>query len=206
MKHSYMTSLKLLLTALLLLASSRLSAQDTQLVLNNGKTHSGYIYTQRPGSNMEFVDVKTGKTITVGWAEIKAIKKKLRAEDAKEGLEDEIILSSGESIKCQIIEQIPGVSMTVIKRDRSRRTIDASKVVCTRKIGINKEMTAYEQRTYTNTVILNNGSHKEGLIIEQHTGRTPESNYLILMTELGYKEKILFENISSYHFKPISKH
>lgn len=137
------------------------------------------------------------------WSEIARVEKTLRSARSNEGLDDEVELRDGTKLQGQIIEQIPGISVTLHIHSSRNVEIDLSNIVVSRKIAVNPQKTLWEQRTYKNIVHLKNGAKKSGLIVEQHMGATDESNYLLLLTSGGYTEKILFSQVERYLSLPL---
>lgn len=158
--------------------------------------------TEQTADCITFLDFPN-KNFDFDWSEIARVEKTLRSARSNEGLDDEVELRDGTKLQGQIIEQTPGVSITLHIHSSRNVEIDLSNIAVSRKIAVNPQKTLWEQRTYKNIVHLKSGAKKSGLIIEQHMGASDESNYLLLLTSGGYTEKILFSQVERYLSLPL---
>lgn len=175
-------------------------SQITILHLRDSTELFGYISIQRPGRNIEFHQTDSNKTCVLQWSQIEKVVKTLRPSTATFGLDDELELKDGRKLLGQIVEQKPGHTITLYRRDSlDTCVIPISDVIVSRKRPIRSGGNVWLERPYTNIMLLKSGTRQEGLIVEQRNGH---EGYLLLLTPGGYTEKIYFSEVEKYEILP----
>lgn len=194
---------RFLIITILLACIQAIDAQTTTLVLRNSKEYVGRITMQRPGIDLVFFDEKNDEEINLKWSEIASIRTSIRNSSATEGLNDELTLLSGTVLTGQIIEQSMDGTITLYLDNKQKSiNVERKNILRTRKVALNSAKTLLEQRPYTNTVMTKSGSTYDGLIIEQHYGKIPSEQYLVLLTTKGYNVNINFDDVERYLYIP----
>lgn len=191
--------IKTFVTAVMaVIAIGKGAAQQVTLTLNDSTVLYGYISIQRPGRNVEFRIASTNETKTLLWSEISRIEKS-ESNDSSLVIIDKIILNNDSSLIGLITTQYPGRSI-ILRQIQSGKTvnINTNTIKASRKVRRSRDVDMWESRPYTNVMTLKSGARQDGFIVEQHYGKQPDDQYLILLTAGGYYEKIFFRDVEKY--------
>lgn len=135
------------------------------------------------------------ETYKIKMSDISCIKRvKPTAKELNSGVDDEVVIVGNKTYKGTIVNQVPGKSMTVSTADESVE-IPASKVYEVRKVARVASDKLYEQSDYRNTIVLKDGSQKEGVIEVQRYGKLPKDQYTTLVMADGKNIKIKASDI-----------
>ena len=157
---------------------------------------------EHTASHIVYMDFPN-RDIDLNWDEINHIEKTPRTARTNEGLDDLIILNDGTKLQGQVIAQVPGISLTLLLSSGRNLHLQLKDIAQSSKVAVNPAKSLWSQRPYNNIIDLKSGTQMKGLIVEQHTGETPEDNFLLLLTPSGYTEQIPFNQVERYRSIPI---
>lgn len=103
------------------------------------------------GSNITYVS-PSNKTVEIGSYEIQRIERPLRDRNLLSGIRDVIATASGEEIKGQIVNIIPGKSMTVFTEEGKNIEIENKNITRQKREKVNDEQTLKEQAEFIDCV------------------------------------------------------
>lgn len=109
------------------------------------------------------------------WAEVNDVRKILPKNQSENAIEDEVVTTKGKNYVGVIISQQIGKKIT-IKTSTSTVEIPATDIKETIKLPVPRTTSLYKLADYVNTLVLNDGSTKEGIIKSQHYGKKIKSN------------------------------
>lgn len=112
-------------------------------------------------------------------------------------IEDEVVTTKGKNYVGVIISQQIGKKIT-IKTSSSTVDIPVTDIKETMKLSVPRTTSLYKLAGYVNTIVLNDGSTKEGIIKSQHYGKKDKEQYVVLQKENGTSEQILISKVKEF--------
>lgn len=131
------------------------------------------------------------------WNEVSDIRKTLSKKQVDNTIEDEVVTNKGKSYVGVIISQQMGKKIT-IKTSTSTVEVPATDIKETIKLPVPRTTSLYKLADYINTLVLNDGSTKEGIIKSQHYGKKDKEQYVVLQKENGTSEQILTFKVKEF--------
>lgn len=131
------------------------------------------------------------------WTDVNDIRKIVPKNQTENTIEDEIVTSKGKNYVGVIISQQIGKKIT-IKTSTSTVEVPAADLKETIKLPVPRTTSLYKLADYVNTLVLNDGSTKEGIIKSQHYGKKDKEQYVVLQKENGTSEQILTSNVKEF--------
>lgn len=163
---------------------------------------SNYIYnnivkvkTSSTNGNTYIQAVPT--TFTVEWKDISEIRRTTLPANITEGVDDEVTTIKGKTYRGTIVSQKIGQTLT-IKTNSSTTSLSMNNIREICKIPRTLSQSLFAQADFINTLVLNDGTLKDGIITVQHYGTKGNDQYIILTHKNGTKEKIAAADIAEY--------
>ena len=135
------------------------------------------------GEVIKYLDF-TPNSYYLDWKDIQAIKRAPRATTDLTGLIDVVALRTGEKYEGQIIEQIPGERIRLLKNDGIVEVINAGQIAFQQKKKLNPIQSLFEQSPLLDVVCIKK-DEDTGIIVEQNYGGEKEPGYLLIQNERG---------------------
>lgn len=131
------------------------------------------------------------------WSNVNDIRKIVPKNQTENTIEDEVVTSKGKNYVGVIISQQIGKKIT-IKTSTSTVEVPATDLKETIKLPVPRSTNLYKLADYTNTIVLKDGSTKEGVIKSQHYGKKDKEQYVVLQKENGTSEQILTSKVKEF--------
>lgn len=131
------------------------------------------------------------------WTDVNDIRKIEPKNQTENTIEDEVVTSKGKNYVGVIISQQIGKKIT-IKTSNSTVEVPATNLKETIKLPVPRTTSLYKLADYVNTLVLNDGSTKEGIIKSQHYGKKDKEQYVVLQKENGTSEQILTSKVKEF--------
>lgn len=131
------------------------------------------------------------------WAEVNDVRKILPKNQSESAIEDEVVTNKGKNYVGVIVSQQIGRKIT-IKTSTSTVEVPATDIKETIKLPVPRTTSLYKLADYVNTIVLNDGSTKEGVIKSQHYGKKDKEQYVVLQKENGTSEQILTSKVKEF--------
>lgn len=134
------------------------------------------------GAVIKYIDFSSN-TYYLSWKDIRSIIRSEREKTELSGVIDEIELRSGENISGQIVEQVPGKFIRLLKDDGMIEVISLDKIATQKKVKLNKTQRLIEQVPYIEILYTKLGKVVRGVLIEQNYGTKETEGYVLLQQE-----------------------
>lgn len=131
------------------------------------------------------------------WSDVNDIRKIVPKNQTENTIEDEVVTSNGKNYVGVIISQQIGKKIT-IKTSTSTVEVPATDIKETIKLPVPRTTSLYKLADYVNTLVLKDGSTKEGVIKSQHYGKKNKEQYVVLQKENGTNEQILTSKVKEF--------
>ena len=131
------------------------------------------------------------------WSDVNDIRKIVPKNQTENTIEDEVVTTKGKNYVGVIISQQIGKKIT-IKTSSSTVDIPVTDIKETMKFSVPRTTSLYKLAGYVNTIVLNDGSTKEGIIKSQHYGKKDKEQYVVLQKENGTSEQILISKVMEF--------
>lgn len=131
------------------------------------------------------------------WSDVNDIRKIVPKNQTENTIEDEVVTTKGKNYVGVIISQQIGKKIT-IKTSSSTVDIPVTDIKETMKLSVPRTTSLYKLAGYVNTIVLNDGSTKEGIIKSQHYGKKDKEQYVVLQKENGTSEQILISKVMEF--------
>ena len=136
-------------------------------------------------------------TYKFDWDIINEIQKKLPSKDEVTGIEDEVITITGKKYRGTIVSQKIGNNI-IIKTEEKRVELNMYEVLETKTVARSSSFSLSEQAGYSNTLVMKDGTFKDGIVVSKHYGQKNNDKYIMLLNNKGKKEKILMSKVVEY--------
>lgn len=130
-------------------------------------------------------------------SDVNDIRKIVPKNQTENTIEDEVVTTKGKNYVGVIISQQIGKKIT-IKTSSSTVDIPVTDIKETMKLSVPRTTSLYKLAGYVNTIVLNDGSTKEGIIKSQHYGKKDKEQYVVLQKENGTSEQILISKVKEF--------
>lgn len=134
------------------------------------------------GAIVKYLDFAPN-TYYLSWKDIRSIKRPVRGKTELSGTVDKIELHSDEILSGQIIEQVPGKFIRLLKDDGMVEVISSDKIVTQKKVKLNKTQRLIEQVPYIEILYAKPGKVVRGVLIEQNYGTKQTEGYVLFQQE-----------------------
>ena len=131
------------------------------------------------------------------WSDVNNIRKIVPKNQTENTIEDEVVTTKGKNYVGVIISQQIGKKIT-IKTSTSTVEVPATALKETIKLPVPRTTSLYKLADYVNTIVLNDGCTKEGVIKSQHYGKKDKEQYVVLQKENGTSEQILTSKVKEF--------
>lgn len=131
------------------------------------------------------------------WSDVNDIRKIVPKNQTENTIEDEVVTTKGKNYVGVIISQQIGKKIA-IKTSSSIVEVPATDIKETIKLPVPRTTSLYKLADYVNTIVLNDGSTKEGVIKSQHYGKKDKEQYVVLQKENGTNEQILTSKVKEF--------
>ena len=150
------------------------------------------------GEIIKYLDLSP-HTFTLNWDTIQLVKKERRDKLALSGTNDVLLLNNGQTLEGQIVEQIPGKSLKLIKQDGLVEVIDLLNVSKMSITKMNSDQSLFEQYPTIDILHLDDNSELKGLIVERNLGEKEDDCYLVVETEKGTRHTVKTNKVKEYY-------
>lgn len=131
------------------------------------------------------------------WSDIAEIIRTVPSANVVDCIDDEIITFKGENYRGTIVSQILDKQFT-IKTKGGACTVPSEEVFEIRKFVRNGSSSINKIANYKNTLVLNNGISKDGILLSQRYGKNAGDRYITLLLPNGKTEKVPSNDIVEY--------
>ena len=131
------------------------------------------------------------------WSDVNNIRKIVPKNQTENTIEDEVVTTKGKNYVGVIISQQIGKKIT-IKTSSSTVEVPATALKEIIKLPVPRTTSLYKLADYVNTIVLNDGCTKEGVIKSQHYGKKDKEQYVVLQKENGTSEQILTSKVKEF--------
>lgn len=168
-------------------------ADSTQLI---EKQHINNVKVLEKGVVLKYLELNQ-KEYALDMSEVKSIERDRREKIELTGLNDFIFLrgTPGELVG-QIIGQVPGQQVRLLKSDGVVESIMQSQILRQRKEGANPNQTLFEQSPLLDIVTLESGKQIEGIITEQFFGNDQAPSHLLIHKKSGEVVKVIHRELA----------
>lgn len=132
------------------------------------------------------------------WSDVNDIRKIVPKNQTENTIEDEVVTTKGKNYVGVIISQQIGKKITIKTSSSSTVEVPATALKETIKLPVPRTTSLYKLADYVNTIVLNDGSTKEGVIKSQHYGKKDKEQYVVLQKENGTSEQILTSKVKEF--------
>lgn len=177
------------------------NADGRYIVLYDIKTKNGNFTNlakveQNEMPKVSYVQVEP-QNYKLVWTDVNDIRKIVPKNQTENTIEDEIVTSKGKNYVGVIISQQIGKKIT-IKTSSSTVEVPATDIKETIKLPVPRSSNLYKLADYVNTIVLKDGSTKEGVIKSQHYGKKDKEQYVVLQKANGTSEQILSSKVKEF--------
>lgn len=174
-------------------------------IKTNGYTYTNVVRVERDKTPKVVYMQVMPENYKVKLSDVKSIERPEPTEKEKKGgVDDEVTLFGNKTYKGTIVNQIPGKSMTIATAD-ARINVSADNVYEVRKVARLSTDKLYNQSDYRNTIVMKDGSQKEGVISVQRYGKTAKDQFMTLVTENGKNVNVKSADISEIYYNYVDK-
>lgn len=163
--------------------------------------HTVEVRLLEKGETVKYLELSP-RSYSFKWDALKVIIKEKRTPLMLTGVIDFVELTNNQVHEGQIVEQIPGKSIKILKSDGLVEAIDLLSVIKTKIIKLNPYQNLFEQVPLLDIIQLNNGKEIKGLIVERNIADREEDCFLTVQYEDDAKEKILTKAVKEYRRIP----
>lgn len=148
------------------------------------------------GAILKYLDLAP-VAYTLSWDTVQFIRRDKRAVTDLTGLNDIVELkNSGKTVEGQIIEQVPGKLLRLLKSNGIVEVINQEQIIRQKKAKVNPNQDLFEQSPLLDIVETKDGPSFRGIIVEQYFGDTKAPSYLLIQTPEGNLERVEHANIA----------
>lgn len=183
---SYLTLSDLILEKELDITDSVLVDDSSELAgseLNWGVTPRGVKLVEK-GAVIKYLDLSS-VSYDITWNDILMIKRDPRSPLCLTGITDIIEMVSGQKLMGQIIEQIPGKYIRLMREGGMVEVVEQRQVCVQKKSKLNPNQSLFEQSPWLEVIRTKQGDEVKGIIVEQHYGKDAHNGYLRIEMENG---------------------
>ena len=151
------------------------------------------------GAMIKYLDL-TPRTYQLKWSEVRYLRRPHRSRLALNGLNEVISLKDNESeYTGEIVEQMLGKQIRVLKKDGVIEVINSNQIASTRKEKLNPNQDIFEQAPLLDHVYTHSGNMITGIIMEQNFVSSKEkAGYLIVLNRNGESRIVSYPDIEKY--------
>lgn len=177
------------------------------VMLNHLSSSPYNVRVLEKGEQIKYLDV-TPHVYTLSWKDIKCLQRSPRIPLSISGVSEFVILKNGQKYEGEIVEQVPGRTMKLLKADGIVEVVDATNISSIKKKKLNDEQTIIEQVPLLETVRTEKEDYT-GVIIEQNFNKGKDGNDLIMELQngnsvsLNQADVIEICRIKNEHYKPL---
>lgn len=158
-------------------------------------THIPKVRILEEGAIVKYLDLAP-VAYTLNWDTVQFIRRDKRAATDLTGLNDMVELkNSGKTVEGQIIEQVPGKLLRLLKSNGMVEVINQEQILRQKKVKVNPNQDLFEQSPLLDIVQTKDNSFR-GIIVEQYFGDTKTPSYLLVQTPEGNLERVEHANIT----------
>lgn len=183
------------------------------LLLSDIITNKGAINRVRvleKGAKVRYLELSPN-TYSLNWDTIKVVKAEKRPKLLLSGINRRYKLSSGIEYEGQYVEEVPGVTMSLLRDNGVVEVFNTEEVMKDNRYKINPNQTLHEQSDLIDIVQMKNGSSYRGVIFERNYSESSEitNDYLLIQLDNGTTMSLNLADIVEYRkeknpsYKPV---
>lgn len=147
------------------------------------------------GAILKYLDLAP-VAYTLSWDTVQFIRRDKRAATDLTGLNDIVELkNSGKTVEGQIIEQVPGKLLRLLKSNGIVEVINQEQIIRQKKVKVNPNQDLFEQSPLLD-IVQTKGNSFRGIIVEQYFGDAKNASYLLVQTPEGSLERVEHADIT----------
>lgn len=151
------------------------------------------------GAMVKYLDL-TPQTYPLKWSDVKFVRRSRRSSLALSGLNEVIRLKEdGNEYTGEIVEQVLGKQIRLLKKDGVIEVINSNQMASTRKEKLNPDQEIFEQVPLLDHVYTRSGNTITGIIMEQNfINQKDKAGYLTVLSKSGESRIISYPEVEKY--------
>lgn len=151
------------------------------------------------GAMVKYLDL-TPQTYPLKWSDVKYVRRSRRSSLALSGLNEVIRLKDGgNEYTGEIVEQVLGKQIRLLKKDGVIEVINSSQMASTCKEKMNPDQDVFEQSILLDHVYTRSGNTITGIIMEQNFINTKDkAGYLTVLSRNGESRIVSYPEVEKY--------
>ncbi|WP_455622179.1 hypothetical protein [Parabacteroides sp.] len=151
------------------------------------------------GEMIKYVDVMP-QTYSLKWSDVKYVRRTRRSDLALSGLNEVIRLKeNGNEYTGEILEQILGKQIRLLKKDGVIEVINPAQIASIRKVKLNLDQEVFKQTPLLDHVYTHSGNVISGIIMEQNFVSAGEkAGYLTVLSRNGESRVVSYPDVEKY--------
>jgi len=151
------------------------------------------------GAMIKYLDLNP-QTFRLKWSDVKYIRHSRRSDLVLSGLDNVIRLKeNGHEYRGEIVEQLLGKQIRLLKKDGMVEVIDSNQMAATRKEKLNPEQDMFEQSPLLDQVYTRTGDMVTGIIVEQNFISTKDRPaFLTVLNRNGESRIVAYSDVEKY--------
>lgn len=158
-----------------------------------------YVKVLEKGVMIKYVDL-TPQTYQLKWSDVRYVRRFHRSSLALSGLNEVIRLKeNGSEYTGEIVEQVLGKQIRLLKKDGVIEVINSNQIASTRKEKMNARQDIFEQTPLLDQVYIHSGDCVTGIIVEQNfISSKGKTGFLTLLSRNGESRIIPYSDVEKY--------
>lgn len=160
-------------------------------------TYTDVVKTKQINTQTDIYMQAVPTTFSIKWNDIQEIKRKAPAAEEITGVDDEVETTTGKTYRGTIVSQKIGQTLAV-KTNSATVELGMGNIREIRKVARSLSQPLFDQAGFFNTIVMKDGTSKEGIMTVQHYGTKADDQYVTLLHEDGSKDKIQANDVTEY--------
>lgn len=160
-------------------------------------TYTDVVKTEKGNAQTDTYLQAVPTTFSIKWNDIQEIRRKAPEAEEATGVDDEVETAAGKTYRGTIVSQKIGQTLAV-KTSSATVELGMGNIREIRKVARSLSQPLFGQAGFVNTIVMKDGTSKDGIMTVQHYGAKTDDQYVTLLHEDGSKEKILAADVTEY--------
>lgn len=160
-------------------------------------TYTDVVKTKQINTQADIYMQAVPTTFSIKWNDIQEIRRKAPAPEETTGLDDEVETTTGKTYRGTIVSQKIGQTLAV-KTNSATVELGMGNIREIRKVARSLSQPLFDQAGFVNTIVMKDGTSKDGIMTVQHYGTKTNDQYVTLLHEDGSKDKIQAADVTEY--------
>jgi hypothetical protein len=151
------------------------------------------------GTNIKYLDLSS-QVYRLAWSDVKVLHRKPRKELALNGIVDVVKMKdTNQEFSGEIVEQVLGKQMRLLKEDGIVEVIDVNKIASIRKEPLDRNQKLTTQSPLLDVVYTKSGESVTGVIaLQEFTASKNNPSYLVVRNKYDDSRRILHSEVERY--------